>query len=99
MAAAGAVDGTEYAVTAIPLGGYVRMLDEREGDVDPQERERAFNRQPVSARIAIVAAGPLFNFLFAIAVYTFDVYGWRAGFASVVRATSGKIPQWRRPGS
>ncbi|MEE4376864.1 MAG: sigma E protease regulator RseP [Candidatus Competibacteraceae bacterium] len=66
----GQVDGTEYAVTAIPLGGYVRMLDEREGDVDPQERERAFNRQPVSSRIAIVAAGPIFNFLFAIAVYT-----------------------------
>ncbi|NJN45199.1 MAG: RIP metalloprotease RseP [Candidatus Competibacteraceae bacterium] len=65
----GRVDDTEFAVTAIPLGGYVRMLDEREGDVDPQERDRAFNRQPVSARIAIVAAGPIFNFLFAIAVY------------------------------
>jgi regulator of sigma E protease len=63
-------DGTEYAVAAIPLGGYVRMLDEREGEVDPRERERAFNRQPVWARIAIVAAGPVFNFLFAIVAYT-----------------------------
>ena len=64
------VDGTEYAITAIPLGGYVRMLDEREGPVADQERHRAFNRQPVSTRIAVVAAGPLFNFLFAILAYS-----------------------------
>jgi regulator of sigma E protease len=64
------VDGTEYAITAIPLGGYVRMLDEREGPVADQERHRAFNRQPVSTRIAVVVAGPLFNFLFAILVYS-----------------------------
>jgi regulator of sigma E protease len=63
-------DGTEYVVAAIPLGGYVRMLDEREGDVAPSEVHRAFNRQPVSSRIAIVAAGPFFNFLFAGLAYT-----------------------------
>jgi len=63
------VDQTEFAVAAIPLGGYVRMLDEREGEVASHELERAFNRQPVGSRIAIVAAGPLFNFAFAILAY------------------------------
>ncbi len=62
-------DGTEYAVAAFPLGGYVRMLDEREGEVPPEERHRAFNRQPVGTRIAIVAAGPAFNFLLAVLLY------------------------------
>jgi regulator of sigma E protease len=62
-------DGTEYTISAIPLGGYVRMLDEREGEVDVSERHRAFNRQPAYYRIAIVAAGPLFNFLFAVFAY------------------------------
>lgn len=63
---AGISDGTEYVVAAIPLGGYVKMLDEREGDVSEGERHRAFNRQSLSVRTAIVAAGPIFNFLFAI---------------------------------
>ncbi len=62
-------DATEYVVGAVPLGGYVKMLDEREGDVPEQELPRAFNRQPVGSRIAIVAAGPLANFLFAILAY------------------------------
>ena len=62
-------DKTEYIVAAIPLGGYVKMLDEREGEVAEADLPRAFNRQPVSSRIAIVAAGPLFNFLFAIVAY------------------------------
>jgi len=57
---------TEYVLAAIPLGGYVRMLDEREGEVGPEEVERAFNRQPLASRVAVVSAGPLFNFLFAI---------------------------------
>ncbi|GAA0574912.1 sigma E protease regulator RseP [Halomonas salifodinae] len=61
--------GTEFAVAAIPLGGYVKMLDEREGPVAPDERHRAFNNQSVWARIAIVAAGPLANFLLAIVAY------------------------------
>jgi regulator of sigma E protease len=67
----GGDDKTEYIIAAIPLGGYVKMLDEREGEVAKEELPRAFNRQPVSSRIAIVAAGPVFNFLFAIVAYAF----------------------------
>ncbi len=63
-------DDTEYALGAIPLGGYVKMLDEREGEVDEKDLPRAFNRQPVAKRFAIVLAGPAFNFLFAIAAYS-----------------------------
>lgn len=62
-------DQTEYVVAAIPLGGYVRMLDEREGDVAPEEVHRAFNRQSLAKRAAVVVAGPLFNFILAIAAY------------------------------
>lgn len=62
-------DRTEYVVAAIPLGGYVKMLDEREGPVEAHELHRAFNRQPVHKRFAIVVAGPLFNFFFAIFAY------------------------------
>jgi len=64
------IDQTEYVLAAIPLGGYVKMLDEREGEVAEEELERAFNRQHVSKRLAIVVAGPMFNFLFAIAAYS-----------------------------
>ncbi len=62
-------DGTEYVIAAIPLGGYVKMLDEREGVVPPAELGRAFNRKGVGTRMAIVAAGPAFNFLFAVLAY------------------------------
>ena len=62
-------DGVEYVIAAVPLGGYVKMLDEREGDVLPADAPRAFNRQPVWKRIAIVAAGPLANFLLAFVAY------------------------------
>ncbi len=65
----GRVDGTEYVVAAIPLGGYVKMLDEREGEVPAAEVDRAFNRQTLKVRSAIVVAGPAFNFLFAILAY------------------------------
>ncbi len=65
----GKVDSTEYVVAAIPLGGYVKMLDEREAPVDESEVHRAFNRQSLKVRSAIVFAGPLFNFLFAIFAY------------------------------
>ena len=63
------VDGTEYVIAAIPLGGYVKMLDEREGTVPSDQLHRAFNRQKLWKRSAIVVAGPLFNFLFAIVAY------------------------------
>lgn len=61
--------GTEFAVAAIPLGGYVKMLDEREAPVAPDLQDQAFNRKTVWQRIAIVAAGPLANFLLAIVAY------------------------------
>ncbi len=62
-------DATEFVIAALPLGGYVKMLDEREGDVDAAELTRAFNRKPLGQRFAIVAAGPIFNFIFAIVAY------------------------------
>ena len=62
-------DQTEWVVAAIPLGGYVKMLDENEGRVPEKDLSRAFNRQPVGRRFAIVAAGPLANFLLAIFLY------------------------------
>ncbi len=61
--------GLEIAISVIPLGGYVKFLDENEGNVTLADRRFAFNRQSVFKRIAIVLAGPLFNFLFAIAVF------------------------------
>ncbi|GAB1458373.1 RIP metalloprotease RseP [Thauera sp.] len=62
-------DGTEWVLAAFPLGGYVKMLDEREAPVAAPELHRAFNRQSVYRRFAIVAAGPLANFLLAIVLY------------------------------
>jgi regulator of sigma E protease len=62
-------DGTEWVIAAVPFGGYVKMLDEREAAVKADDLPRAFNRQSVWRRTAIVAAGPVANFLFAIAVY------------------------------
>ena len=59
---------TEFVLSAIPLGGYVRMADEREDDLPAADLPRAFNRQPVGARMAIAAAGPAANFLLAIVV-------------------------------
>ena len=63
------LDETEWVISAIPLGGYVKMLDEREGDVPEHELHRAFNRQPVLRRMAIVVAGPLANLLLAVVLY------------------------------
>jgi len=76
--------GTEYVIAAIPLGGYVKMLDEREGEVPPHEQHLAFNRKPVLSRIAIVAAGPLANFLLAIVVYWGLFMAGESGYAPVV---------------
>ena len=61
---------TEFVIGAFPLGGYVKMLDEREGNVAPAERHLAFNTQPLRSRAAIVAAGPIANLLLAIALYS-----------------------------
>ena len=67
-------DSTEFVIAALPLGGYVRMLDEREGAVAPAELGRAFNRQSLAKRSAIVAAGPLANLLLAVALYALSFW-------------------------
>lgn len=91
-------DGTEYQVAMIPLGGYVKMLDERETEVAPAERESAFNRQPVSKRMAIIAAGPIANLLLCIAMlwlaFILGVPGIApiVGKASGIAAESGLVP-------
>jgi regulator of sigma E protease len=65
---------TEFSIGMLPFGGYVKMLDEREGPVDPSERHLAFNTQPLRSRAAVVAAGPIANLLLAIALYS--VVNW-----------------------
>jgi len=79
-------DRTEWALSAVPLGGYVKMADEREGDVAPEDRPRAFNRQSVWRRIAIVAAGPIANLVLAVLLfagtYVAGVPGQRALLAT-----------------
>ncbi|MDD5580898.1 MAG: RIP metalloprotease RseP [Methylobacter sp.] len=62
-------DSTEYVLSAIPLGGYVKMVDEREGEVKKEDLPYAFNRQSLLARIAIVAAGPVFNLVLAAILF------------------------------
>ena len=62
-------DRSEFVIAALPLGGYVKMLDEREGEVLPHETHRAFNNKSISRRFAIVVAGPLFNLIFAVMAY------------------------------
>ena len=62
-------DNTEFVIAALPLGGYVKMLDEREGDVKEEDLPRSFNYKPLWQRFAIVSAGPLFNFIFAVFAY------------------------------
>ena len=64
-------DQTEWAVSAVPLGGYVKMLDEREGAVDAAELPRAFGQRPLYQRALIVGAGPVANLVLAIALYGF----------------------------
>ncbi len=77
-------DKTEYVLAAIPLGGYVKMLDEREGDVAASELDRAFNRKSVWARIAIVIAGPLANLILAVLVYWLIFIVGITGIAPIV---------------
>ena len=82
-------DQTEWVLAAIPLGGYVKMLDEHEGKVDKKDLHRAFNRQPTSKRVAIVVAGPMFNFLFAILAYSILFMAGTEGIRPVV----GKVAE------
>ena len=85
--------GTEFAIAAIPLGGYVKMLDEREGDVEPAELGKAFNRKPVSQRMAIVAAGPAFNFVFAFLAFWLMFLFGRPDYQPVIAAPTGIAAQ------
>tara|TARA_R110001592_G_scaffold363323_1_gene683987 strand:+ start:83645 stop:85000 length:1356 start_codon:yes stop_codon:yes gene_type:complete len=75
---------TEYTISAIPLGGFVKMLDEREGEVPADELDGAFNRKPVLQRIAVVSAGPLANFLLAILVYWGLFMAGESGYAPII---------------
>lgn len=75
---------TEFAIAAIPLGGYVKMLDEREGEVDASELEQAFTRKSVYARIAVVLAGPLANLLLAVVVLWMVFLAGERGVAPVI---------------
>ena len=59
-------DKTDYKICALPLGGYVKMLDEREGSVPEHEKNKAFNNQSLLKKTIIVSAGPLFNFILAV---------------------------------
>lgn len=77
-------DRTEWAIAAFPLGGYVKMLDEAEGEVAPEEAHRAFNRQTVWRRMAIVVAGPAANFVLAIVLYWFFFMHGVTGMRSVI---------------
>jgi regulator of sigma E protease len=79
-------DGTEYRIGAIPLGGYVKMLDAREGDVDPSLRAQEFTGKSVWKRIAIVAAGPGFNLIFTLVAFWLMFMLGRPDVAPVVTA-------------
>ncbi|WHI52514.1 RIP metalloprotease RseP [Microbulbifer sp. MLAF003] len=78
--------GTEFTISAIPLGGYVKMLDEREGNVASHELDHAFNRKSVWARMAIAAAGPAANFLLAIVLFWVVFMGGSAGPVPIISA-------------
>lgn len=82
-------DGVEYVVAALPLGGYVKMLDEREQMVPAPELPHAFNRQPVARRMAIVAAGPVANLLLCVALFWLMFVIGRPDFAPVVGQAEG----------
>ena len=86
---------TEYVIAWIPLGGYVSMLDEREGDVAEQDRPFAFNQQSVWKRIAIVAAGPIANFILAIATYWVLFVSGTSALAPVIGTVQSDSPAYQ----
>ncbi|KTF37694.1 RIP metalloprotease RseP, partial [Xanthomonas translucens] len=91
--------GTEFAIAAIPLGGYVKMLDEREGEVAPAERDQAFNNKHVWQRIAIVAAGPVANLVLCVALlWAMFVIGKQDYAAIVGRADGLALQAGLQPG-
>lgn len=91
---------TEWVISAIPLGGYVKMLDEREEEVRAEDLPRAFNRQPVLQRMAIVVAGPLANLLLAIvfywALFIYGVPGLKPMLGDIAAATPAAVAQLQR---
>lgn len=84
--------GTRYSIAAIPLGGFVKMLDEREGEVPAADLGAAFNRKPVLQRIAVVSAGPLANFILAVAVYWGLFMAGESGYAPVIGEVEAGSP-------
>jgi regulator of sigma E protease len=85
-------DHTEYVLAAIPLGGYVKMLDEREGPLAPEDRERSFQSRPPLARIGVLLAGPGFNFLFALVAFWVLYMGGVPGLKPVVGEVTDGSP-------
>jgi regulator of sigma E protease len=85
-------DRTEFAISAIPLGGYVKMADEREGDVMPEDLPRTFNRASVGRRIAIVAAGPIANLLLAVLLYAGTYMAGVPGQKPILAAPAAGTP-------
>ncbi|MDG2526763.1 RIP metalloprotease RseP [Stenotrophomonas sp. HITSZ_GD] len=81
--------GTEFVIALLPLGGYVRMLDEREGNVHPAERTHAFNNKPVLQRIAIVAAGPVANVILCLALLWAMLLIGRADYSATLGPAQG----------
>ena len=76
--------GTQYSIAAIPLGGYVKMLDEREGEVPAADLDKAFNRKPVLQRIAVVSAGPLANLALAVVAYWGLFFSGETGYVPII---------------
>ena len=85
-------NGTEFVIAALPLGGYVKMLDEREGPVADSELHQTFNQQPLKNRVAIVAAGPVANLLFAVLAYWFILVLGVPGIKPIIADVSTESP-------
>ena len=84
--------GTEFSIAAIPLGGYVKMLDEREGEVPAEDLDKAFNRKPVLQRIAVVSAGPLANLMLAVVAYWGLFLSGETGYVPIIaEVESGSV--------
>lgn len=84
--------GTEYILAAIPLGGYVKMLNETEEKVSPKELHLAYNRQPIYKRVAVILAGPFFNFIFAFIIYWFIfIFGFTTIIPLIGKILPGSI--------
>lgn len=85
-------DDTEYVLAAIPLGGYVKMLDEREAPVAESEMDRAFNRKPLWVRTAVVLAGPVFNLVFAVLLFWVVLVLGESGLRPIIGEVADNSP-------